>query len=490
MKSDATALFGALQKKAGAAAIKPLITRETASASDIFYNLKPLFWALSYGADVEVLRALLDADPEAAKEKHPIEGWTPLHYAEKISVESVRLLLARCPEATRQADRDGALPLHWAVEHNAPKEVVQLLLEANKDAALRCDAFGRLPAKLALDFGASEEVVQLLRTAAPAAFRHVPDPPQEVEPVGLLFPGQGSEYLGMLEKTKKDAGLQDMLREAQKLLGFDLLQVCVAGPEKDLKEDLTRAHAAVFIGGLTAHQKLLDQKPQANNFQAAAGFSVGEYAALTAAGVFSFTDGLSLVLEHAKALQDAIKLQDQATTSVMGLEESKVRELCRRAVDEAGSHEVCEISAFLHRRGFLVGGTKRASASFEKLAKASKALQVSVLQGHGAFHTQLMKPAQEGFKVKLQEFLPRTSRPRCKVYMNATGKPIDWGTKPEAILQSLSEQMTLPVRWKDSMESMTNGLEDIFECGPGKQLKAVMKRIDNDTWSRTSNIEV
>ncbi|CAE7923898.1 Smok2b, partial [Symbiodinium necroappetens] len=141
-------------------AVKPLITRETAGACDIFYNLKPLFWALSYGAEAEVLKALLDAHPEAAKEKHPTEGWTPLHYVDKLSLESVRLLLATCPEAAHELDREGSLPLHWAAEHNAPKEVLQLLLKANGSAAERRDGFGRLPSRLAQNAGASEELVK------------------------------------------------------------------------------------------------------------------------------------------------------------------------------------------------------------------------------------------------------------------------------------------------------------------------------------------
>ncbi|OLP96887.1 Malonyl-CoA-acyl carrier protein transacylase, mitochondrial [Symbiodinium microadriaticum] len=156
MSSGSKALFGALQQRADARAVKPLITRETAGACDIFYNLKPLFWALSYGAEAEVLKALLDAHPEAAKEKHPTEGWTPLHYVEKLSLESVRLLLATWPEAAHELDREGSLPLHWAAEHNAPKEVLQLLLKANGSAAERRDGFGRLPSRLAQNAGASE----------------------------------------------------------------------------------------------------------------------------------------------------------------------------------------------------------------------------------------------------------------------------------------------------------------------------------------------
>ncbi|CAE8605927.1 unnamed protein product, partial [Polarella glacialis] len=94
-------------------------------------------------------------------------------------------------------------------------------------------------------------------------------------------------------------------------------------------------------------------------------------------------------------------------------------------------------------------------------------------------------------QAKLQEVLPRMSRPRSKVFMNASGRPVDWDTEPQEICHLLGQQLTSPVRWKDCVEGMiSDGVEDIFECGPMKQLKAMMKRIDNDAWSRTSNVEV
>ncbi|CAE7036281.1 MCAT [Symbiodinium natans] len=100
-----------------------------------------------------------------------------------------------------------------------------------------------------------------------------------------------------------------------------------------------------------------------------------------------------------------------------------------------------------------------------------------------------MKPAQERLQAKLREFLPRMSRPRCTVLMGA--RPIDRHTHPEIVLELLGEDLALPVRWKDTVEALGRcGLEDIFECGPSKELKASMKRIDNDIWSRTCNVEV
>eukprot|EP00434_Breviolum_minutum_P003245 symbB.v1.2.002856.t1/scaffold130.1/size334612/7 len=152
MNSNLRSLLGALQQRADLAVLKPLITPETAKAKDIFYGLLPLFWALSGTfRQNQVLRALLDAYPAAAEEKHP-QGWTPLHYAEKLDAEALKLLLARCPKtASREVDNEGALPLHWVAEHDAPKEVVELLLEAYPEGLSKRDGRGRVPAQLAME---------------------------------------------------------------------------------------------------------------------------------------------------------------------------------------------------------------------------------------------------------------------------------------------------------------------------------------------------
>mmetsp|Transcript_97364 Transcript_97364/g.231659 ORF Transcript_97364/g.231659 Transcript_97364/m.231659 type:complete len:481 (-) Transcript_97364:47-1489(-) len=480
MNSSSRELLGALQRRADLAAVKKLITPETAKTRDIFYNLQPLFWALSYGAGADVLTALLDAHPPAATEKHP-EGWTPLHYAEKLDAAAVKLLLARCPGAAAEVDKEGDLPLHWAAEHNAPKEVVKLLLEAYPEGALCRDKRGRLPAQLALEQKVSEEVLQLLRAASPGAL--APPVNQEFEPVGVIFPGWGSEYVGMLKGIQHLPEVQAMLAEAQSVLGYDLLKVCLNGP---LQEQTSAA--ALFVGSLAAMKS--EEKLQAGHFKVLAGMFVGEYAALTAAGVFSMADGLALVLECTKALESAAKSREQASLCVVGLEELKVLELCRKAVQQTGPEEVCEISGYLHNRSFTVAGTAEAVSAFQSLAKSAKAMQLEQLKG-GASHTKLMQPAVQQLQAKLRALLPRMSRPRCSVVMNATGRAIDWTTEPEVVIQLLCEQMIMPVRWKESMKTMGKmELDVIYECGPKKQLKALMRRIDSDLWARTVNVEV
>lgn len=478
MNSNLRSLLGALQQRADLVVLKPLITPETAKAKDIFYGLLPLFWALSYGAPAEVLRALLDAYPAAAEEKHP-QGWTPLHYAEKLDAEALKLLLARCPKtASREVDNEGALPLHWVAEHDAPKEVVELLLEAYPEGLSKRDGRGRVPAQLAME--ASLEVKQLLEAANPRAFRRMPAP----EPIAVIVPGlPGNEYVGMLKDVEELPYIKDLLSQAKTLLGLDLVKVSSTSPIN--LEELPCQHALMYVSGVAAVQRLQKmEKCPAGNFQVLAGLSVGEYVALAIAGVFSFDDGLRLVLQRAKVLA---RSTDQATLWVTGLDEAKVLDLCRNAA--TGANEVCEISGYLHKSSFTVGGTRSAVEAFKSMAKDAKAFQLEYLQGWGAVHTKLSQSALDTFEVELQKILPRMSPARCQVVMNATGRLIDSSTDSEEVLRLLGQQLIMPVRWKDSMELLGKlKVEEIFECGAKKQLKGLMKRIDNDLWWRTGNV--
>lgn len=495
MKQETRVLLAALQQRQPAKEVKPLITAETAKSPDSYYNLRPLFWALSYGAEAEVVDALLSAYPDAANEKHPTEGWTALHYAEKLNPDTVKLLIARCPGAAKEADVSGALPLHWAAEHNAPAEVVKLLLQAYPEAALQKDEHGRQPARLAVEYGASEELLELLRKSSPAAFGSLPrSPPKEEDllPYGLLFPGEGSQYVGMLDSAKELPAVQDLLRQARAELGYDILEVCLKGPESKLQEQ-KYCQPALFVSAMAAVEILRESVPEAaSKFVAAAGLSVGEYAALACAGVFSFAVGLRLVVGRAKAMEEAANARQQAMLTLAGLDESKVYELCRRAHEACGEDEVCQISSYLFKKGFAVSGTRQALDKFQQLAKSSKALRCTEIQGSGGFHSSLMEPARKQFEAVLEEALPLMSRPNRRVYMTGSRRVVDWDTEPQEIIRLLSQQLTTPVRWKDAAEAMmASGLEVAYECGPMKQLKAMMKRIDNsDAWGRTMNIEV
>lgn len=487
------ALLAALQQRKGADVIKALVSPEAAATRDWSYGLLPFFWALSYGASQEVLRLLLEANPEAANERHPREGWTPLHYAEQLDQAAVSLLLEKCPGALSVRDKAGQLPLHWAAAHNAPCEVIEVLLKAYPGAAHERDNAGRVPYVHAKDGNASQALLDLLKAANPAGAVSTKVTVEEPLPVVLLFPGQGSQYVKMLSEVQHLPPVREMLQQAKDILGYDLLQVCLEGPEERLQDTLY-CQPAMYVAGLAAVEKLkVEDSKAVQRPMALAGLSLGEYTALTVAGVLTFADGLRLVKERAEAMQEAANMRPQAMLSIAGLEEEKVKELCQQARSDVGGEEVCQISNYLFQKGYAVGGTQSAVERCLELAKEANVLQAKLIKTSGGFHTPLMEPARKRLQAKLTEILPKMSRPRCKVYMNVDGRPIDAKTDPQRIADLMGRQLTSPVRWTDSIEAIlkTGGQACTFyECGPMKQLKSMMKRIDADAWGRTVNIDV
>jgi len=282
-----------------------------------------------------------------------------------------------------------------------------------------------------------------------------------------------------------------MLQKAVAILGFDILAICLEGPESDLGETEV-CQPAMFLAGLAGVEKLREEREEAvTRCQALAGLSLGEYTALCVAGVFSFEDGLRLVRLRGQAMKEAASLTPQSMLSVAGLEKAKVLELCAEAERFEGRDAVCKLANELFPKGFSCGGTAKAIAKLKDLADAAGALQAKVLKTSGGFHTGLMQPAAEKLGRALDEVLPRMRSPRCAVYMNATASPVLPGTPAKDIVLLLKRQLTSPVLWEASCKAMIrDGVSEFYEVGPMKQLKAMMKRIDPKVWSSTANIDV
>lgn len=163
-------------------------------------------------------------------------------------------------------------------------------------------------------------------------------------PIGLLFPGQNSQYVKMLSGEKDQPVIRDMFRKAQEILGYDILEICLKGPE-ELLNNTKICQPVMFLAGMAALEKLRAEKPQAvTNPQCAAGLSVGEYTALCAAGVFSFEDGLRLVKLRAEAMTEAAEASPQLMLSVAGIDKEKLSELCVQAARSEGGSAVCTIA--------------------------------------------------------------------------------------------------------------------------------------------------
>jgi len=321
--------------------------------------------------------------------------------------------------------------------------------------------------------------------------RQAKEEPLAPIPLALLFPGQGSQYLKMMEGCKDIPAVQTMLATAKDILGYDVLELCLNGPEEKLEE--TRyCQPIVFVAGMVGIEKLRRSRAEAvERFEATAGLSLGEYTALCAAGVFTFEDGLRLVRLRGEAMQKAATMSEQAMLSVAGLEKEKLSELCMQAANQEGAGAVCQVVNELFPRGYACAGTKAAILRLKLFAEEANAMQAKVLKTSGGFHTVLMEPARAQLATALDETLPRMRPAKCKIFMNTTGKPLEAGTPPEEIVTLLKMQIVSPVLWETSVRAMiASGITEFCEVGPMKQLKAMMKRIDPKAWEKTVCVEV
>lgn len=315
-------------------------------------------------------------------------------------------------------------------------------------------------------------------------------PSTGVLPVCLMFPGQGSQYVKMLSTVNTMPSVMDMLSKANEILGYDLLELCMKGPEAKL-EQTKYCQPAMFVGGLAGMEKLKAMKPdRVARCQAVAGLSLGEYTALCVAGVFDFETGLKLVQLRGEAMQEAVEASAQSMLSVAGLSNETLSGLCEQA--KSGPDDVCQIANILFPNGFSCAGHAAAVARLLTLAQSTEGvLQAKVLKTGGGFHTPLMKPAQDKLLAALKKFEPQFKSPRCDVYMNTSGTKITPATQPSEITALLSEQLVTCVRWDPACREMIkDGVTEFYECGPMKQLKAMMKRIDKTAHDNMTTVDV
>lgn len=309
-------------------------------------------------------------------------------------------------------------------------------------------------------------------------------------PAALLFPGQGSQYVGVMKEVIERPAVKEMLTKAEEILGWSPLDLALNGPEEKLSE--TRyCQPLMLIAGLAALDKMKELHPDVyERPMATAGLSLGEYTALVAAGVLSFEDGLNLVKIRGEAMQKATEAVPQAMCSVAGLDRTKVDRLCEEAKTfDTSPNPVCKVANFLFPSGFTCAGTKQSIEKLCQLATAAKALQARVIKAGGAFHTSLMQPAQDELNKAVDDLQDRMNPPRCAVYFNVTGKRVPAGADPATFIELMKMQLTNEVLWETTVKAMImDGVKDFYEVGPLKQIKAMIKRIDADAFKRTENI--
>lgn len=335
---------------------------------------------------------------------------------------------------------------------------------------------------------AASLALEAMLRAEPQAIAATEGAAREALPVALLFPGQGSQYVGMLKDVQEMPAVKEMLDKAAHILGYDVLELCLNGPEERL-ESTRFCQPCMYIAGLAGVEVLRRERPDlVERARAVAGLSLGEYTALTVAGVFSFEEGLRLVKLRAEAMQEAAESSPQLMASVAGLDEATLSRLCR---ESAQPGETCKVANFLFPNGFSCAGSKAAIERLVEKAQAANALQAKVLKTSGAFHTDLMSPAKAKLLRALEDSKAVISAPKCDVYLNVTGKRFAAGSDPSHLLPLLADQLCSCVLWEPSMRLLiSDGIKEFYECGPMKQLKAMQKRIDQEAWKNTTNMHV
>lgn len=283
----------------------------------------------------------------------------------------------------------------------------------------------------------------------------------------FLFPGQGSQYVGMAKDLfDNSVEAKEMIRTADEAVGANLSYIMFNGPEEELKQT-EYTQPAIFLHSVVLASLIRTLRPDA-----AAGHSLGEYSALVAAGAIQFYEAIKLVRQRGLAMQYAGTVMKGTMAAIVGLQPDVVNNLCK----EASSVGTVQCANFNSPGQIVISGSVEGVKKAMELCKSNGAKLVKELVVSGAFHSPLMEPAKE----KLQQALDETHfyNARFPVYANVTAKPV---SDKDEIKKSLFEQLTSPVRWEETIQNMINdGIEEFYEVGPGKVLQGLVKRINPD----------
>lgn len=287
----------------------------------------------------------------------------------------------------------------------------------------------------------------------------------------FLFPGQGAQAVGMChDVVGKAPKAKELFDRAEAILGYDLLGHCINGPKEKLDSTVI-SQPALYVAGLAAIEQLKGDDPSLlDGVEAAAGLSLGEYTALAFAGAVSFEDGLRVVKARGEAMQAAADATPSTMVSVLGLDDAKLNELCDAA--STANHFVRPAN-FLCPGNTAVSGHLEACDQLERMAPDFGAMKTIRLAVAGAFHTSIMRPADERLAAALAK--AELDSPKLPVVSNVDGLPHQDPTEIRAILV---RQVLEPVRWEASMRwLLEQGFDRFVELGPGRVLAGLMKRI-------------
>ena len=288
-----------------------------------------------------------------------------------------------------------------------------------------------------------------------------------------VFPGQGAQFTGMGKDLYDNSSVaKELFEKANEVLGFDITKIMFEGTAEDLKQTKV-TQPAVFLHSVILAKTIENFQPNM-----VAGHSLGEISALVAANVLDFESGLKLVYKRALAMQAACEAQPSTMAAILGLEDAVVEQACTEI-------EGVVVAANYNCPGQLVisGEIDAVNSACEKL-KELGAKRALVLPVGGAFHSPLMKPAEEELAKAIEETTFNT--PICPVYQNVTTTAV---TEPSEIKKNLIAQLTAPVKWTQSVQNMiADGATEFIEVGPGNTLQGLVKKVSREVTTSSATI--
>ena len=278
-----------------------------------------------------------------------------------------------------------------------------------------------------------------------------------------IFPGQGSQFPGMGKDLFENYSFaREIFSEADELLGFSLSDIMFNGTDEELKQTKV-TQPAIYLHSILIAKLGTNFKPDM-----VAGHSLGEFSALVASGGLSWQDGLSLVSKRASAMQKACEIEPSTMAAVLGLSDEQIEKVCAEFTGEV-------VAANFNCPGQVVisGSIKGVELAGEKLKEAG-AKRVLLLPVGGAFHSPFMEPARLELAAAIEA--AKIDRPICPIFQNVNAKA---SQNEVEIKANLIAQLTGPVRWTQSIEAMVSaGATDFIECGPGKVLQGLVRKIN------------
>lgn len=286
--------------------------------------------------------------------------------------------------------------------------------------------------------------------------------------IAYLFPGQGSQYLGMgKSESQSSSSAKQYLERADDILKFGLSKIMFEGPEEKLKETDITQPAMFLVSAMSL--ELLKEKGIKPSW--VAGHSLGEYSALYSAGVLNFEQTLRLVYERGKAMKEAVLLSPGIMAAVIGLDLFKINEICEIVTQSVG---VCSTANFNSPSQVVISGTSQAILKATALLMEAGAAKVMPLHVGGGFHSSLMSPAAQMMKIVLEQ--THFSSPNVPVITNVDAKST---TNPEDFREKLIQQIDHSVLWHPSLVKLLElGADTFVEVGAGKVLSVLAKKLD------------